>query len=142
MVYRFGSGANDGLILLGGYYHNDPETSVRANQWFGGATATNFWHYRPKDTLSVLYTYQNVSGLLGKSQALQLAQGVAPVNGGLVNGASGIQRFDEVIEINYAIHVFRGVTFAPDFQYYIHPNAQTNLSDAAFLGFKSHIVVF
>ena len=34
------------------------------------------------------------------------------------------------------------VSFAPDFQYFIRPNAQTNLHDAALLGFKSHIELF
>ena len=46
------------------------------------------------------------------------------------------------IELNYQIHVYRGVTFAPDFQYFIRPNAQKNLPDAALFGFKSHIELF
>ena len=142
MVYRLGAGANDGVILLGGYYHNDPETSVRANQVFGGAIATNFWRLRPMDTISFLYTYQNLSNLIKKTQELQLEQGIDPLDGGLVNGASGVQDADQVIELNYAIHVYRGITFAPDFQYFVHPNAQTNLRNAAFLGFKSHFVLF
>ena len=54
----------------------------------------------------------------------------------------GIQSHTMNIEANYQIHVMRGVTFAPDFQYFIRPNAQSNLHDAALLGFKSHIELF
>ncbi len=46
------------------------------------------------------------------------------------------------VELNYQIHVFRGVTFAPDFQYFIRPNGQANLPDAALIGFKTHIQLF
>jgi porin len=44
-----------------------------------------------------------------------------------------------VFEANYDIHVFRGVSFQPDFQYVIHPNAQTNIADATVFGFKAHV---
>ncbi len=142
MVDRLGPGPNDGVVVLGGYYHNDEETSTRANQFFGGVVATNFWHARPQDAIAFLYTWQNVSGKLGKTQALQQALGVDPIYGGLANGASGVQNYNEILELNYQIHVYRGVEFAPDFQYFIHPNAQSNLSDAAFLGFKTHVTFF
>ncbi len=142
MVYRLGPGANDGIVALGGYYHNDEETSTRANQFFIGAVATNFWHARPQDTIAFLYTYQNVSGKLGKTQALQESLGVDPAFGGLADGASGVQTYNEVVELDYQIHVFRGVEFAPDFQYLFRPNAQANLPDAAFLGFKTHVTFF
>ena len=140
MVVRLGPGSNDGVTVLGGFYHNDPETSYRADQYFVGAVTTNFWHARPQDTIAALFTYQRISGLVGKTQALQLEQGVATP--GLLDGASGVQTYDEVFELNYQIKVFRGVEFAPDFQYFIRPNAQANLPDAAFLGFKTHVTFF
>lgn len=52
------------------------------------------------------------------------------------------QTFGEVLEATYRIHVMRGITFAPDFQYYFRPGAQKALKDAAMLGFKSHIQFF
>ena len=55
------------------------------------------------------------------------------------NGATGIQTHQEIIELNYDIHVAQGVNFEPDFQYYFRPNGQSNIKDAALLGFKSHI---
>mgnify|MGYP004717880707 FL=1 len=59
--------------------------------------------------------------------------------GALPNHATGVQRNTMVMEANYAIRVIPGVIFTPLFEYYIHPNAQNNLRNAALLGFKSHI---
>ena len=140
MVRRNGRGPNAGLVLLGGYSHNDPETSVGEDQYYVGAQDGGFWPSRPFDQINVLMTYQNVSGLAAESQAIALAEGLPPLL--TVNAATGVQRWTMTFEANYAIRVFRGVTFAPDFQYYIRPNAQSNLPDAAFLGFKSHIELF
>ncbi len=140
MVVRLGPGSGDGVTILGGFYHNDPETSYRADQYILGAVTTNFWHARPQDTIAALFTYQRISGLVGKTQALQLEQGL-PVSQ-ILDGASGVQTWDGIFELDYQIKVFRGVEFAPDFQYFIRPNAQSNLPNAAFLGFKTHVTFF
>ena len=140
MLVRNGVGPNSGLIVLAGYSHNDPETSVGEDQYYVGTQDADFWHARPFDQINTLLTYQNISGLAGKSQALALEEGLPPPL--TVNGASGIQTWAMTFEANYAIHVYRGFTFAPDFQYYIRPNAQANLPDAAFLGFKTHLEFF
>lgn len=138
MVVRSGPGANDGLVLLGGFYNNDPETSVRAYQVLAGAVARHFWSNRPSDGIAFLLSYTRISGRLGKAQALDQELG-APL---LANGATGIQTYSEVFELNYQIHAYRGVEVAPDFQYFFRPNAQANLPDAAFLGVKTHIEFF
>ena len=44
-----------------------------------------------------------------------------------------------ILEVNYDIHVYRGVNFEPDFQYVFRPNAQSNIHDAAVFGFKAHV---
>ena len=140
MILRNGSGPSSGVTLLAGYSHNDPETSERADQFFLGAQDFGFWNARPYDGINGLMSYQTVSGLIGKSQAIEMNERLPPT---LTNdGASGIQTWAMTFELNYAIHVMRGVTFAPDFQYLIRPNAQSNLPDAAFLGFKTHVEFF
>ncbi len=140
MVMRNGPGPNSGLVILGGYSHNDPTTSLGEDQYYVGAQDGGFWPSRPLDQINLLLTYQNISGYAGKSQAIALEEGLPPQL--TIGGATGIQTWAMTFEANYAIHVFRGVTFAPDFQYYIRPNAQSNLPDAAFLGFKTHIEIF
>lgn len=140
-IFRNGPGAAaGGMTLLGGFSYNDPATSQRVFQFYGGAQDLGFWSARPFDQINALATYQRVSGLLGKTQGLELDEGF-PI-GDLSGGASGIQTWTATFELNYAIHVYRGVTFAPDFQYIIRPNAQSNLPDAAFLGFKAHVEFF
>ncbi len=132
MIVRNGPGATDGLILLAGYAHADPSLSAYADQFFAGLLDRDFWPARPQDTIGLLVNYQSVSGPLGKEQALDAAFGLP-----YANGATGVQSHQEIIELNYDIHVYRGVNFEPVFQYYFRPNAQKNIKDAAIFGFKS-----
>lgn len=134
MVHRNGPGSGDGIILLGGYIHSDPRLSPYADQVYVGALDRGFWPSRPQDTIGVLFDYQHVSGQLADEQMLDEQYGLP-----LANGANGVQTNEEVLEINYDIHVFRGISFQPDFQYIFHPNAQSNIPNAAVFGFKSHI---
>ena len=139
MVLRNGPGATDGVILLGGYAHATPSLSNYTDQLFAGALYRNFWTARPKDTIGLLWNYTRVSGALGKQQALDIAFGLPLAGTPLGNSPYGVQTFANNIELNYAIHVYRGVTFIPDFQYYFRPNAQSSINDAFVLGFKSNI---
>ncbi len=145
MLVRQGQAATDGIIGLAGFYHNDPRYSTRAEEYYVAALDRGFWHARPLDTIGLLFSYNTVSGKLGKTEALQQELGV-PITGTgttFYNGSTpGVQTHSMIIEANYAIHVFRGVTIAPDFQYFFRPNAQRNLPNAALIGFKSHIELF
>ena len=135
MVYRTGPGATDGLILLGGYVHTNPSVSNYTNQVFAGALLKNFIPSRPQDTLGFLFNYANISGALGNEQGLDRAFGL-PVVG---SPTGGTQKHQEIIELNYNIHVLQGVSFQPLFQYYFRPNGVSNIRDAAIFGFKSNI---
>jgi porin len=143
MLMRNGPGATDGIIVTGDYVHNDPRFSTRANQYVLAGIDRDFWKARPFDTIGMLFSYTEVSGQLGKVQGLEEEFGL-PLTGGFSNfaGAQGIQTHTMNFELNYQIHVFRGITFAPDFQYFIRPNGEGNLPNAALLGFKSHIELF
>ena len=112
MVYRTGPGPTDGLIFLAGYVHTNPSVSNYANQAFAGALLKNFWHERPQDTIGFLFNYANISGALGNEQGLDRAFGL-PVNSSF-SGAT--QKHQEIIELNYNIHVTQGVSFQPLFQ--------------------------
>ena len=140
MLVRNNPGPTAGLLALAGYVHNDPETSIRSDQFFAGLEDGSFWQYRPYDGINALLSYTRVSGLARQSQ--RIATDELLPNYETLDGASGIQTHAINFELNYAIHVARGIYFAPDFQYFIHPNAQANLPDAAFFGFKSHVEFF
>jgi porin len=135
MLMRNGPGDEDGLIALAGFIRNDPDNSSYAQQYFVGMLDYGFWRARPDDGVGLLFNYIAMSGTLGKVQAEQQALGL-PVS----NAASGIQTNEMVIELDYNIHVYRGLDFRPDFQYVIRPNAQSTLHDAAVFGFKAHVV--
>jgi len=134
MVLRNGPGGTDGVIVLAGYIHSNPDLSNYNDQVFVAALDSDFWALRPKDTIGFLFSYTGISGRLGKEQALDIEFG-RPFAG----GSTGIQTHSALIELNYDIHVARGVNFAPDFQYFFRPNAQSNTQDAAVFGFKSHV---
>jgi porin len=134
MLFRQGPGPMAGLIALAGYVHNDPNNTAYARQYFAGLLDQGFWEARMKDTVGVLFTYATVSGRLAAVQGIEQLRGL-PYS----NGATGIQSHEMVFEANYAIHVMRGVTFQPDVQYVVRPNAQTNIHDAVVLGFRAHL---
>jgi porin len=134
MIHRNGPGATDGIILLAGFVHSDPALSAYADQVYVAALDRDFWPSRPLDTIGILFNYQHVSGQLATEQTLDEEFGLP-----IANGATGIQTDEEILEVNYDIHLFRGVSFQPDFQYVFRPNAQSNIRDAAVFGFKSHI---
>jgi porin len=93
-----------------------------------------FWTARPNDAAAMLFTCNTVSGQLGKVQALE-----QELNLPFRDGATGVQTHEMILEVNYDIHVWRGLSFQPDFQYVIRPNAQANIHNAAVFGCRAHV---
>lgn len=137
MFYRNGPGELNGLIGYLGFIHTNPKTFQRKNQIIVGFINTGFWKARPMDGIGILFIHQTMSKTLRNAQKYSLSQGV-PMDS-LIGSASGVQRAEQTFELTYIIHVAQGVRFQPDFQYEIHPNAQKNIPNAAFLGFRSRV---
>jgi porin len=93
-----------------------------------------FWHRRPQDSINLLFLYLSISPQLIAVQNVE-EQYNLPIS----NNATGVQSHEILFEVNYGIHVTRGVILRPDFQYVIQPNAQANLRDAAVFGCQVHI---
>ncbi|CAI3950254.1 Carbohydrate-selective porin OprB (OprB) (PDB:4GEY) [Commensalibacter communis] len=136
MFHRNGPGDLNGVIGYVGFVHSNPLTFQRQNQVIVGMINTGFWKARPMDAFGLLFIHQIMSGKMRDAQRYNLAHGFPIQN---IGDATGIQTSETSFEATYIIHVYRGVRFQPDFQYEIHPNAQKNIKDAAFLGFKSRI---
>ncbi len=134
MLVRQGDGDQDGIIALAGFAHNNPNVSAFAEQYFGGLIDRGFWRARPEDAVALFFNYNTMSGPLGTVQEEEAELGIP-----FSNGATGVQTREMFVEVNYNIHVYRGVDFRPEFQYVIRPNAQSNIRDAAVLGFKVHV---
>jgi porin len=134
VLVRQGPGDQDGIIALAGFISNDPENSVYAEQYFVGAIDRGFWAARPQDTAAILFDYNTVSSQLGKVQAEEQELGLP-----FSNSATGVQTHEMTLEVNYNIHVYRGLSFQPDFQYVFRPNAQSNIHNAAVFGFRTNV---
>jgi porin len=134
MLVRQGAGDQDGVIALAGFAHNNPNVSAFAEQYFVGVIDRSFWRARPQDTIGLLFNYNTMSGTLGAVQAEQAAFGLP-----FSNGATGVQTHEMILEVNYNIHAYRGVDFRPEFEYVFRPNAQSNIRNAAVLGFKANV---
>ncbi len=146
MIMRNGPGDTNGLIALAAYYHNSARVSTRTSQAEAGLIDSGFWKARPLDTIDLGFSWIQVSPQLARAEEIQQMLGILPqpTPGSISSyiNATGVQSNALVFEANYQIHVYRGVTLAPDFQYFVRPNGQTNLPDAALLGFISHIQFF
>ena len=146
MLMRNGPGDTSGLIVFGGYTHNDPTVNPEEHQGEIAFLDRGFWHARPSDTIGLAFNYTGFSDGLKRAEEISQEYGflAQPTPGKISSevGATGVQTHTFNIELNYQIAVFRGVTFAPDFQYFIRPNGQGNLPDAALIGFKSHVELF
>ena len=134
MLIRNRPGDDQGLIAIGGFIQNDPNNSSYARQYIAALLDRGFWNARPQDGAGVLFTWVDVSNHLAQVEATEESLGLP-----LSNNATGVQSHEAILEINYDIHVYRGVHFQPDFQYVFRPNAQANIHDAAVLGFRARV---
>ncbi|MCB8882678.1 carbohydrate porin [Acidisoma cellulosilytica] len=139
MLIRQGEGDQAGLIGLAGYMHSNPDTLIYQDEAFAGLVDQGFWKVRPQDSIGLLFIYQKVSGQLTSAERLDQAFGLPYTNSDTGVTATGVQTNEEILEANYDIHVYRGVNLMPDFQYVIHPNAQTDIPNAVVLGLKAHV---
>jgi porin len=134
MLVRQGPDDADGIIALAGFIRNDPYNSTYFEQYFAGLVNRGFWTTRPDDAISVLFDYNSVSGVLARTQDEEGGFGLP-----FSNGSTGVQSHEIIVEVNYNIHVYRGLIFQPDFQYVFRPNAQANIPNAAVFGFRARV---
>ena len=134
MLIRNRPGDDQGLIALAGFIQNDPNNTQYARQYIAALLDRGFWDARPQDGAGVLFTWVDVSNRLAEVESIEQSLGLP-----LSNNATGVQSHEAIFEINYDIHVFRGVHFQPDFQYVFQPNAQANIHDAAVFGFRARV---
>jgi porin len=134
MLVRNGPGSDQGLIALLGFILNNQNHTAYAQQYYAGLVEKGFLQSRPQDAVSLLLLYVDISPNLISVEQIQQQLDVP-----LSNNATGIQSHEGLVELDYNIHVFRGVNFRPDFQYIIRPNAQSNIRNAPVLGFHTDV---
>jgi porin len=134
MLVRNRPGDDQGLIAIAGFIQNDPNNTQYGRQYIAAFLDRGFWNARPEDGAGMLFTWVDVSNRLAAVQSIEQSLGL-PLSG----NASGVQSHEAIFEVNYDIHVFRGVHFQPDFQYVFRPNAQADIHDAAVFGFRARV---
>ncbi len=140
MLVRQGPGDTDGVIVFAGYTHASDRVSPLTTQAFAGLISTGSAWHRPADTLGIAYHWIEMSGAFTRAEELaQLTGASLPITIDGFGPAYGPQNTEQVVELNYAASVIRGVTLIPDFQYIIRPGATTAIPDAAVLGFRTNI---
>ena len=135
MLLRNGPGQDDGLILMGAYAHNSPDTSVFEHFAWIGLLNRGFWAARPQDQIGVGITYYKVGRNLAARERLQESLGAS-----FTDGEYGVQSDAFVLEANYNIPVYRGVNVQPEIEYFIRPGGQKAVHNALVLGLKTHVL--
>ncbi len=140
MLWRQGPGNTEGLVVFGGWAHATDSVTPLTQHAFIATTTTGASWGRPRDTLGASFQWIEMSGAFTRAEELALQTGQAlPFNVDNNGQAFGPQNTEQTVELTYIIHVFRGVTLQPDFQYFIRPGGTTNTKDAAALGFRTNI---
>ncbi|MCQ8278098.1 carbohydrate porin [Acetobacteraceae bacterium KSS8] len=134
MLVRHGAGIDNGLIVVGGYVHNQPDVNSYGDERYLGLVDRGFWRSRPADTLGLLYATVSASEVLTETQRLQAARGKR-----LSNGATGVQTAETIFEAFYDMRVCTGLSVAPDVQYIINPNAERRIPNAVVLGVRTRV---
>ena len=138
MVKRTGPAGTNGIIVLAGYSHSSPNTSVIDKYAFVGVLADGIIPGRRDDSVGVQFMHLHVSNTLATAQAYQLDNDL-PLSSGLPGFPAplGVQGDEMDLEVRYGFKILDGFHLMPDFQYVFHPNATTRIPDAAVIGLGS-----
>jgi porin len=137
MVKRTGPTGTSGIIVLAGYSHSSPNTSVIDRYAFVGVLADGIIPGRRDDSVGVQVMRFHVSSTLATAQAYQLDNDL-PLSSGLagIPAPLGVQGDEMDLEVRYGFRIIEGFHLMPDFQYVFHPNATTRIPDAAVIGLR------
>jgi porin len=125
MIIREGPASDAGLTLLGTYANNTASNSVTWQTAFVGALDKGFWALRPDDAIMLSGAWWRISNKLASLQQQQADLGLP-----LANGALHPQHNEYALELDYIALISRGVYIEPALQYFLHPNADSQLKNA------------
>ncbi|WP_454887422.1 carbohydrate porin [Sphingomonas oryzagri] len=147
MLVRTGRNGTDGVVLLGGWTHANPHTAIFRDYAYAGVVARGIIPSRPADTIEALVTHGWISRALTDAQRAALASGETlptgfpPAPGSFAGPATapGVQTGTTVYEVNYGVHVARGMILTPDLQYVVHPGATRAVRNALVVAGRAEI---
>lgn len=116
-----------GTRLFGGVSVAQGDRSFYQDFEFAGVIRTGTFSSRPQDSVSLFWARGNVSGSLGRTQAL---------------GAQTARQTDEmVIEADYGIQLTPWLNMMPNVQIVLRPGATGTVPDAVVLGLKTNLTL-
>jgi porin len=124
MVYREASGGKRGLGLFAMVTASDPKTET-FHFFYVGAYYQGTFSRRDADLVSLLFTHGGFNSRLTRFQ--EDRNRVSP-------GALGIQKYENVAELDYAIAVTPWLQVQPNLQYVIRPGGTGKVPNAFVIG--------
>jgi porin len=129
MVYREASEAKRGLTLSAMATASDPKTET-FRFFYAGAFYQGTFAHRDADFVSLLFAHGTYNSRLTRFQKDR--NRVSP-------GAVGIQTYESVVEVDYAIAVTPWLQVRPNLQYVTRPGGTGEVPDAFVVGLLSKV---
>jgi porin len=129
MVYREAHSKQRGLTLFGMMTVSDPKTET-FRYFYAGAYYQGTFSHRDDDFISVLFTHGSFNSRLTQFQEDRNK---------VVPGVSGIQIYEDVAELDYAIAVTSWLQVRPNLQYVFRPDGTGKVKNAFVVGLFTNI---
>ena len=130
MVFREQPGSDRGLTVGGMVTMGDPGTAIYRYSWMGGGHYQGTFRGRDKDVVSFMFAYVRTNSRLTQYQ--QDVDSVAP-------GATGIQTFESIAEIDYGLQVKPWLRIRPNLQFVINPGGTDKIPNAFVIGLYTQV---
>lgn len=131
MLFRFGPGPRDGLIVMGIATNATGASLPFRHQYTAGLVAQHFIPGRAADYASIFFSNLQVNPNLTRTQELQQDLGIK-----LQNGVHAVETNIQVLEMNYSFKLYSGISIVPDLQIIFRPDAGDYYKNAIVTGFR------
>ncbi|GBQ10067.1 carbohydrate porin [Swaminathania salitolerans] len=141
-LMRFpGHGPDAGITFLGVAYFNTPRSQLRQAQYSAGLVVLGAFSGRPLDSFAINIAYTRIATPLRRAQKRlrRIAANAGPADA-WPKPVTGSPRSDAaIVEAFYQFHLMRGVSIAPDLQFYLYPDGRKSLGKQLMMGVKTHV---
>ncbi|MBF0862702.1 carbohydrate porin [Gluconobacter kanchanaburiensis] len=131
MLFRFGPGPRDGLIVMGIATDATGSSLPFRHQYTAGLVAQHFIPGRDADYASIFFSNLQVNPNLTRTQELQQDLGIK-----LQNGVHAVETNIQVLEMDYSFKLYSGISIVPDLQIIFRPDAGSYYNNALVTGFR------
>jgi porin len=127
MVYRESQSEKRGLTLFAMATTSDPRTET-FRFFYAGAAYQGTFNGRDDDFVALLFAHGQFNRWLSSYQEDRNR---------MIPGVVGVQRYENVVELDYGVQIAPWLKLRPNLQYVIHPGGTGNVPDALVIGLFS-----